>query len=212
MKRSYLSQDVTVFQKYAKVGDRILDYGCGNGRILELFNDEKFNYVGVDFSQRLLDNAKEKFPHGNFIKMDDFSVPFSDKSFDLVFCLAVLHHIPSVEMRLEVLNEIHRVLKKGSKLILTVWYLREDEKAKPLILANNFKKILGLSKMDLFDILYPFKGLDGKVLAQRYIHCFSLPEIKHLVEKSGFKIIESGFNKRGKKYVNQNIYLIAEKI
>jgi len=47
--------------------------------------------------------------------------------------LAVLHHIPSLEFRLEFLKEAKRVLRLGGLLILTVWDLKEKRKNENLI-------------------------------------------------------------------------------
>jgi len=44
-----------------KNSDKVLDFGCGNGRFLEMVKDRKFEYFGVDVSQKLIDIAKEKY-------------------------------------------------------------------------------------------------------------------------------------------------------
>jgi len=55
------------------------------------------------------------------VRSDLKKLPFSDNSFDIVFCVGVLHHIDKME---EALNELWRVLKQKGKLILWV-YARE---------------------------------------------------------------------------------------
>lgn len=107
-KRSYLSGDILELKKYAEEGDKILDLGCGNGRLFELFKGMKVSYVGADVSGNLLAAAKRKYPAADstgspladFQKIDFLSFPFPDGSFDKVYCLSVFHHIPSRDFRL----------------------------------------------------------------------------------------------------------------
>src|SRR3989339_1532246 len=44
-----------------KNSDKVLDFGCGNGRFLEMLKDRNLEYFGVDVSQKLIDIAKEKY-------------------------------------------------------------------------------------------------------------------------------------------------------
>ena len=49
--------DLAFIADYIFDGDKILDYGCGNGRLLEILKNKKIDYVGVDVSQKLIDLA-----------------------------------------------------------------------------------------------------------------------------------------------------------
>jgi SAM-dependent methyltransferase len=54
---------------------RVVDLGCGNGQMLELFRERgmELDYLGVDFSEPLLDVARERFaddPHASFVAAD----------------------------------------------------------------------------------------------------------------------------------------------
>ena len=49
-----------LIDKYIIAGERILDLGCGNGRLLEFFKDKKVDYIGTDFSEKLIEIAKKR--------------------------------------------------------------------------------------------------------------------------------------------------------
>lgn len=196
--------EFNIFINYIKEGDSVLDVGCGNGRLLELLEDKHINYLGIDISEKLIELAKKKYPQNNFLVADNLNLPFPNNNFDKVFSIAVLHTIPSEELRKKALLELKRVLKPGGLLVLTVWDIwRKDTFL--LLLKYYFSKLIGKSKLDFRDAFIPWAHK-----TKRYYHFFTKKELQYLVEKSGLKIIKKGIarNETGKR---SNIYLIAEK-
>ncbi len=190
-----------LFDKYLSPEDKVLDIGCGNGRFFPFF---KGGYVGIDNSEKLIGLAREKFPDADFREANALNLPFDDESFDRVYSIAVLHHIPSKQLRIKFLKQAKRVLKADGKLILVVWKFR-DRKELANLVKFTILKLLNLIKLDYRDVLEPFFGK-----ALRYYHCFTKKELKRLAEAAGFVIQEIGVvrNKRGNR---QNFYLIARK-
>jgi len=88
-----------VFEKLK--GGSVLDVGCGNGRFFDFLKEKGLDYVGVDFSESLVKIAKEKNPKGSFKKANGLNLPFKNGSFENVISIAVLHHIPSKDLRLK---------------------------------------------------------------------------------------------------------------
>jgi len=207
--QDYLPPDFSILQDYIDAKDRILDLGCGNGRLKEIVGD-KADYYGVDVSGSLIRIAKAKYPDGKFFVSRPLSLPFEDNFFDKVFCLAVFHHIPSLALRKEFLREVRRVLKSVGQMVLTVWDLNDSKKARRLLLKYAFLKIIGKTKFDFKDIFYPWKNSAGKVMANRYIHIFSEKELGKIVESAGFAIKEKGILERSPK--SKNIFIIAQKL
>jgi len=193
-----------LFEDYLTEDEKVLDLGCGNGRWFKLFQKKKIDYVGVDFSERLIEIAKRNYPQTKFQTADILKLPFPNNYFDKVYSIAVLHHIPSEELRLKSLKEAKRVLKPGGILILTTWKL-QDKKELSLLFKYTILKLIGKSNLDFKDVLEPW----GKKI-KRYYHFFSKKELVGLVKRAEFKIKKNGIikNKRGNR---QNIYLIAEK-
>jgi len=192
------------FRDYIKGGDSVLDAGCGNGRLLELLKDKNINYIGVDVSDKLIELAKKRYPENRFLVADNLNLPFPDSNFDKAFSIAVLHHIPSAELRKKALLELKRVLKPGGILILTVWDIRH-KKALPSALKYCLLKLIGKSKLDFRDAFVPWAD---KV--EKYYHFFTKKELQFLVEKNGFKIIKKGIV-RNKARKRSNVYIVAEK-
>lgn len=211
--REYIWEELSIFGDYIKDGDSVLDLGCGNGRLLDLFRGKIVNYIGVDNSERLIEIAINKFSNSNFqfsvkpkfIVADVFRLPFKDGSFNKVFSIAVLHHIPSKEYRTLFLSEIKRVLKPEGILILTTWNLWSVPGKIKTILKYSLLKFLGKSKLDFNDVFIPWQN---RIL--RYVHCFTKKELNGLINNAGFKIIKSGILKR-KKSKWSNIFFISQK-
>ncbi len=198
--------------QYVFSGEKVLDWGCGNGRFYELFQDYSVDYYGVDISEKMIEIAKTQYPKAKFQVVDPLSLPFPNNFFDKVFSFAVFHHIPSEEFRLQFLKEAKRILKPGGLLILTVWNLNPLK----MILFGEWKrflrflkylilKISGRSKLDSKDFYLPWGNI-----CLRYIHYFTKNELKNLAEKSNFRLKEIGILK-SQKTKESNIYLIAEK-
>jgi ubiquinone/menaquinone biosynthesis C-methylase UbiE len=173
----------------------------------------------VDVSEELVKIAQIKYPEKKFIlvpssqfpvlsKTNAKLLPFADSSFDKVFCLAVIHHIPSAEFRRAFLAEAKRVLKPGGLLILTAWYLLDKPKTWRELAKMALLKIAGRNKMDLGDILVPFKDSKGKVLAERYVHTFSVAGLRRLVGSSELRVESSGLVRRGR---NRNVEVVGRK-
>lgn len=220
--RAVVWTDILPLAKYAEPGDKILDLGCGNGRLLELFQDKNIEYIGADNSEKLIVIAREKANNinqkvrTNFIVADALKLPFPDNYFDKIYSIAVFHHIPSEEYRLEFLREVKRVLKQDGLLILTVWNLWSWKNFPKLLFPSRWNnprlvvkytllKILGRSKLDFKDAFVPW----GKT-CQRYIHQFTQRGLKNLVSRASFAVQEIGVLPRP-EMKDSNIYLVAKK-
>ncbi len=95
-----------------KPGDRILDVGCGKAFLLHDFTLELpgVEVAGIDISAYGIANAKEEVRP--FLKVADAkSLPFPDKSFDLVYSINTLHNLHCFDM-VEAVREIGRVGRK----------------------------------------------------------------------------------------------------
>lgn len=190
--------------KYVKGGMKILDVGCGNGRLLELFGNKNVEYFGIDNSEKLIEEARIKARkleilasgdsgrrNWEFEIADVFDLSFGENEFDIVFCIAVLHHIPSKELRQKAMNEMGRVLKPGGILIMTNWNFWQNKYWK-----NIFKSGYIKGRMDFGDIiLKPFSGKG----APRYHHAFTKWGIKRLFKRAGFCVRECYYEKKEKR-------------
>lgn len=193
-RKKHLWPELEDFSREIKKGARVLDAGCGNGRLLEAFKDKQIDYLGLDSSSTLLELARRNYPQHNFLEMDLLATTANRESadfkngFDLIFCLAVLQHIPSFELRVQVLKKLKSWLVPGGRLIISNWNLWQSTK-RVLIYRQIFKKVIGLNKLDWGDLIFPWKNSLGQKLSLRYYHAFSSRELRRLAQRAGFSNI-----------------------
>lgn len=179
--RSYMWPDIAMALEKMdlKKCDKVLDIGCGNGRIAPLVKKSGASYTGVDISDKLIEIAKETYPDEKFKVANMTSLPFPDKSFDAVISIAALHHLPGEE-RIKAISEIGRVLKDNGTILISVWYFWHQPKYLKLIAGSSIKKITG-SGLDYGDFFLPWKDSGKKIMAERYLHAFRKRELEHLL-------------------------------
>lgn len=104
---------------------KVLDFGCGIGRmelVLQLYGDEVY---GVDVVEWSIEQAKKDYSLGHFLIYDGKTIPFDDGFFDGLLSWTVLQHIPGEDIK-GVCKEIKRVMSDKSYLILyeniSVWH------------------------------------------------------------------------------------------
>lgn len=90
----------------------VLDVGCGTSRLGFLSN-----YTGVDFSEPMLEKAREKYPENEYKQSDARDLPFDDNSFDNVVSTRLLMHIDNWEKAVE---EMYRVCRPGGRIIFDI--------------------------------------------------------------------------------------------
>lgn len=199
-------------------GDHVLDLGCGNGRLYDTLKDKSINYTGVDNSLELLDFAKKRWGENEsrqFLLGDVTNLDWwKGKKYNVVFLIATLHHIPSAELRKKVLENVSKVLTPSGFLIMTNWALFR-KKYLVFLARNIILKLFGRSDLDFSDATVPWKSNEGgEILAERYVHAFTLRELKRLVKGEGFEVLENFYIKKGKKahsWRGWNIVTIAKK-
>lgn len=86
---------------------KVLDLCTGTGDIAG-FIDKSCKVIGVDFSDKMLEIARKKYPWINFIEGDCTNLPFEDNYFDVVTISFGLRNIENYD---NALDEIYRVLK-----------------------------------------------------------------------------------------------------
>jgi len=194
------------FAKYAKAGDRILDLGCGNGRMAQLFENMDVEYLGLDNSEELIEIARDRYMGkmwARFEMCDALTIENCKLSakggsalggkienYNLVLMIAVLHHIPTKELRLKALKNAYDVLQPGGRLIISNWNLwkiggRKKFRYWPYLLDYRQKARFGAYNPS--DAFVPWKAnLRQSEWHARYIHSYGKSEMKNLLKKAGF--------------------------
>lgn len=101
-------------------GRRVLDLGCGAGRLTTYLRPLVKEYVGLDVSTHMVGYCRKAFPGLEFHQGDmrDLTL-FESQTFDTVFAVANLFDAVSHKERLQVLSEVRRVLVPGGLLIFS---------------------------------------------------------------------------------------------
>ena len=184
-----------------KKEDVVLDIGAGPGAHLEDIR-RKINGVkciGIEISETAI---KKKLSKELDIRPGDMrKMPFENESFDKIFSLGTVEHVPETE---QVLREIYRVLKKNGKIYLTV-----PNKISFFHLTKRFKMLIGK-----WDIGYEksFTPMEFRKL----LHMAGFKNSKyfispHLRVANIFNYMDNKLNKIKGKYFGFFLHFIAEK-
>lgn len=169
-------------------GASVLDVGCGNGRLLDVL-PQNIEYLGTDSSTELIKIAQTRYPEKKFIvadMMDLSAVP--DSSFEYIFCIAAIHHLPGQDLQLQAIEEMKKKLKPNGQIILTTWSLWCNKKFRWPLIKSAIKSIFKLNDLEVGDLLFDWKTPQGEAISQRYYHAFTSRELKKLVTKANLKI------------------------
>jgi ubiquinone/menaquinone biosynthesis C-methylase UbiE len=102
-------------------GDRLLDVGCGSGRLLPVLADLATSYVGIDLDDRSLHNAGLRVARKSpiaLVKADANRLPFCDSSFSAIVMIRLYHRLSDPTV---VLGEFRRILQPGGILVVAVF-------------------------------------------------------------------------------------------
>ena len=188
-----------LFDKIQPFDSRIASLSLAQGKvsqsakekILDSVKDKGFKYIGLDQSEEQIKIARKNFPNNKFVVGEMTKLPFEDNSFDVIYCVAAFHHLPDEKTRLAALQEMRRVLKPNSRVIMTNWNL----------FSNSVKKVVAKGKFvkNGAEFMVPWLNPKGEVLGERYYHGFTMLELEDLSAKTGFEIEDQYFSKRGKR-------------
>ena len=118
-----------LLKKYLTPTSRILDFGCGHGRILvELQKNGFLNLSGVDISENMIEIAKTELANVNFKTNLSTDIPYDDSYCDCVIAAAVLTCIPGSHNQKKLVAEIERVLKADGIVYVCDFLVNQDRR------------------------------------------------------------------------------------
>ncbi|NRD73046.1 class I SAM-dependent methyltransferase [Shewanella sp. VB17] len=99
--------------------NKVLDFGCGYGRITNQLNQLGYSHlIGVDSSMEMIKRGLNEYPYLDLRPISDSILPFPDHEFDSIITCAVFTCIPSQYARKKLLKELRRVLQPNGVLYL----------------------------------------------------------------------------------------------
>jgi tRNA (uracil-5-)-methyltransferase TRM9 len=197
--RRKLQPGVKQILKTIEPTSSLLDLGCGNGELARELakKGHRGAYVGVDFSQEMLVEARAGLPkafsakfHQVDLGLPDWDAAFLDESFEIILAFAVLHHLPGDHLRCQILEKVHAKLVPSGRFIHSEWQFLNSPRLQQRLVP--WERVnLSSSDADPGDFLLDWRH-GGYGL--RYVHHFSLEELQTLAEKTAFRIIDTFYS------------------
>jgi SAM-dependent methyltransferase len=99
-------------------GKTVLDFGCGKGECIVPLVERSARVIGMDISPDLIAVAQKRLNDANLdaslIIGSAYETGLPDESVDIIFCVALIHHLDIRVVR----QEMWRILRKGGVIIL----------------------------------------------------------------------------------------------
>lgn len=149
------------FKELVKRG-KVVDIGCGSGNDTKYFS-KKFDIVGVDSSEGMVNLARKKFPSLKFILQDMRQISFPENSISGAWISQSLLHIPKSD-GMKFLKKLKKALKPNGIVYICI---RE----------GNFEGLTNKSENSL---------LKGK---KRYLSLYTRKEIEKTLTSLGYTIL-----------------------
>jgi tRNA (uracil-5-)-methyltransferase TRM9 len=196
--RARLQPGVTRLLERLTGDESILDLGCGNGELARTLARRGHHgpYLGLDFSLPLLSDASA-VPEGfsaRFLVADltsaEWALNVERLTFNVITAFAVLHHIPSRELRLQLIETAKKLLAPNGQFILSNWQFLNSDKLRGRV--QPWERI-GLSARDVDEGDYLLdwrRGGEGL----RYVHQFSEAELAGLAASTGFQVADTFYS------------------
>ncbi len=187
-----VSADVSFAERHFDRPGRLLDLGCGTGRLLIPFARRGSWVLGVDLSEEMLRVAGERARaagveihrlKANLVELDGLA----DQSFDYAACLfSTLGMVIGAESRRRVVGHVFRLLRPGGKFVLHVhnrWFNVWDPQGRHWLLRDLARSLVGRAGGD--KVMPVHLGIAGLTL-----HLFTRREAVRLLRSVGFRVIE----------------------
>jgi len=183
----WLSEEI-VFRKVFLPEDRILELGCGTGRIAIGLAELGYTHImGIDLAREMVKEARRINQvlelSACFQTGDATKLKFDDKLLDgAIFGFNGLMQIPGREQRRRALSEIHRVVRPGGLLVFTT-HDRRNPKHREFWEAEKARWEQGIQMAELVDF---GDRLEDTELGRSFMHVPTVEEIREVLQLTGW--------------------------
>lgn len=184
MRASHLARaDVAFCEHVFRTPGRLLDLGCGTGRLCAHFAAKGFKCVGVDLSDEMLAKAHQNAPTATFVKANLVELTeLPEQSFDFAACLfSTLGMVRGAENRARVLANAFRLLKPGGQLVLHTHNRFYRGLGWKRVAAQRLKTLFGSASAGDITMSQAYGG------APLTLHHFTFLEVWRLLTAAGFQ-------------------------
>jgi SAM-dependent methyltransferase len=173
-------------QECLQAGARVLDVGCGNGKLFAPLGRAGFDVLGVDVSR----NALGAMASSRVVQGDACHLPVKAERFDGAVCYDVLQHLLQDERR-QAVCEIRRVLKPGGLLFFEAFGKEDMRYGGTPVEPDTFRRQSGI-------IYHYFEEAEVRGL----LSDFTVLSVDNAVSRKTF---------RGETYTRHKIAAVARK-
>ena len=156
-------------------GARVLDAGCGSGQKAKFFQDRGAHVLGIDFSEKLLEIARQTATASDFRLLDLRDIRTLSEEFDGVFAQASLLHIPKAEIFSVIEAMVSRLVPQGL-LYIAVKAQRPGIPEEEIVTENDYG--------------YAY---------ERFFSYYTLEEMRAYVDRSGLALVHAEVSEAASK-------------
>ncbi|MDR3559193.1 MAG: methyltransferase domain-containing protein [Candidatus Pacebacteria bacterium] len=205
------ARDVELLESLIGKNQKVLEMGCGTGRLITELAKDGYDAAGYDFTERHVKITKEEIEKsGNVAKVfqgDWHRNALADENLDAVYSLGrnILHDYSIVDQA-QLFREANRILKPGGRFIFDI----------PDREAGGYQKMVGeyaeeMKRRGIRNFRYGtiYDSPDGENFATRY--AYSPDDIEELARLAGFKIVKVEKRELETSEGDENLYYVLEK-
>ena len=185
--------DIAVLDRWLRAPGRLLDLGCGTGRLVVHFAARGFDVTGVDLSQHMLADARRKVAacgceatlvHGDITGLDELGLG----RFDYAICMfSTLGMVYGAGNRLRFLDGVRRRLEPGGRFAFHVhnrWHNLWDPDGREYLRGALSRRLRG--RPEAFR-----KDMDGyRDIRHLSLYVYSDREVRRVVAQAGLRVEE----------------------
>lgn len=163
-------------------GKEVLDLGCGVGFFSDLCRAGGAWVASMDFSLEALGFCREEYAGAlHLIQADATRLPFPDGAFDVVLMNDIIEHL-TAEMGRAMLEETHRVLRKGGYCIL------DTDNERYLMNRPGFRRINDLLQRNTAQMKALREIKKSNQAPSLHVKIYDIVELKELFARLGFRV------------------------
>ncbi len=201
------AKEVALLENILEKDEKILETGCGAGRLfLELLKDG-YDVAGFDFTAKHVEHIKKQNPEAPVFQGDWHRLAVANESQDAVYSLGrnILHDY-SITDQAQAFREAARVLKSGGRFVFDI---PNREKGTYKKMVEKYAQEMKARGVRNFRYGAIYDSPDGKNFATRY--AYSQKDIEDLAQIAGFRIVEIRKEELETGQGDENLYFVLEK-
>lgn len=218
--------ELEFYLSYAKIGQKLFEPLCGNGRFMIPFIEKGFDIIGADLSNEMLDVFKKKMPSANVVQCD-IEAFNTEERFDYIFIPSgSVSLFTDIEVCKRILVKMKNLLSHGGKFVFAV-----DTIVTKCPDDEDYKVNVSVKTKQGFDLVLKGKNFFDKASKTQYspsvyelwngerllqsekmdfqIHLYEFGEMEEYLHEAGFNSVKtySTYNKDIATDNNANMFL-----